>query len=301
MPRYALLAIDLDGTLLNSGGLVSDASVAAIARAKTAGIRICVCTGRGYNECKHIAARIGQTDPVVVAGGAILADASNGRSLHRFNMRPPLVGKLVESFVGHGHAALVLKDACPVNDSGLHPKHDYLVVSPDGERAIDPVTRWWFKEHDIRIHVVPALSHDDHPDHTVRVGICGTRRATLGAARDLSEKFAPEVTVHHFNAVVPGAHGDNADDHIVILEAFDRTVSKWNAIRWLAEREGIDTGRIAAIGNDINDIAMLEGASCSIAMGNAIPEAKAAARLHTLDNDSDGVAHAIDRILAGAW
>lgn len=301
MPPYALLAIDLDGTLLDSRGEVSEGNRRAIARAKHAGIRVCVCTGRGYNECKHIAAKIDQTDPVVVAGGAILADATNGRSLHRFNMRPTLVHKLVDSFVGHGHAALILKDACPVNDSGLHPRHDYLVVSPEGEKAIDPITRWWFKEHDIRVHVVPALTHDDHPEHTVRVGVCGTRRATRSAAHDLAEKFAPEVTVHHFNAVVPGAHGADPDENIVILEAFDRNVSKWNAIRWLAARDGIDTGRIAAIGNDINDIAMLQGASCSIAMGNAIPEAKQAARLHTLDNDSDGVAHAIDRILAGEW
>lgn len=301
MHRYSLLAIDLDGTLLDSRGNVSDANCDAIGRAKAAGIRVCVCTGRGYNESKHISARIGQTDPVVVAGGAILADALTGRSLHRFCMRPSLVQTIVDSFVSHGHAALILKDACPVNDSGLHPRHDYLVVSPDGEKAIDPITRWWFKEHGIRTHIVPALADDEHPEHTVRVGICGPRRATAAAARDLTDRFAPEVTVHHFNAVVPGTHGHSTDDHIVILEAFDRTVSKWNAISWLGAQHGVDTARIAAIGNDINDIAMLQAAACSVAMGNAVPEAAAVAKHHTLDNDSDGVAHAIDRILAGEW
>lgn len=301
MPAYDLLAIDLDGTLLCSRGLVSGENREAIRRAKRAGMRVSICTGRGFNECRHIANEIEQIDPIVTAGGAILAQATTGRSLHRFNMRPALVGELVDSFNANGHAALILKDACPVNDSGLHPRHDYLVVSPEGEKAIDPVTRWWFEDHGIAFKVVPALDRDEHPEHTVRVGVCGTRKATLGAARALADRFAPEVTVHHFNAVVPGVHGDDPDAHIVILEAFDRTVSKWNAIQWLAARERIDPARIAAIGNDVNDVAMLEGAALSIAMGNAVPEARRAARVHTLGNDEHGVARAIDRILAGEW
>ena len=73
------------------------------------------------------------------------------------------------------------------------------------------------------------------------------------------------------------------------------------AIRWLAERDGVDPGRIAAIGNDINDVPMLRGAACGIAMGNAIPEARDAARRHTRANDEDGVAHALQLILSGDW
>lgn len=305
--RYELLAIDLDGTLLDPVGNVSRACARAIERAMKEGVRIVVCTGRGYNECRHITQRIGHIDPIVVAGGAMIADAVTGRTIHRFTMAPDLVRRLVASMTAptelspNGHAALILKDFCGVRDSGLHDGHDYLVVSEHGEAGIDPVSRWWFKEHNIAVHIVPSLDHDQHPEHTVRVGICGTRRRTAPAAEALRTAFGDEVTFHHFGAVVPGTRGETDDDKILILEAFDRQVNKWNAIRWLAERYGIAENRIAAIGNDINDVEMLRRAGLGIAMGNAIPEAAVVAHRHTLDNTNAGVAHAIERVLSGEW
>lgn len=311
-PRYDLLAIDLDGTLLCTQGRISTANAAAIQRAMLAGLKVSICTGRGYNECKHFAAQAGMTDPLVVAGGAIVSDAATGRTLKRFSMNLDLVHRLVACMNDHGHAALVLKDPASLTDSGLSPGHDYLIVSPQGEAAIDPISRWWFHTHDIRYHVVPSLDHDEHPELTVRVGVCGTRRQTRAAAETLRETFADDVTFHHFHAVIPaqaaaaaaertGRHADTDADQILILEAFDKSVSKWNAITWLAGELDVDPGRVAAIGNDINDIAMLQHAACGVAMGNAIPEARAVADRHTLENDADGVAHAIDRILDGEW
>lgn len=311
-PNYDLIAIDLDGTLLCTRGRVSDVNKAAIRRALTAGVDVCICTGRGLNECKHYAAQVGLDGPLVVAGGAIVSDAASGRTLHRFPMRLDLVERLVASMNAHGHAALVLKDPASITESGLTPGHDYLIVSPDGENAIDPISRWWFKTHDIRYHVVPSLDHDEHPELTVRVGVCGTRQRTRAAAAELRETFSGDVTFHHFHAVVPaeaaahaatstGRHIDDESDQILILEAFDKSVSKWSAICWLADHRDIDPARVAAIGNDINDVAMLEGAACGVAVANAVPEAREAADRHTLDNDADGVAHAIDRILAGEW
>jgi hydroxymethylpyrimidine pyrophosphatase-like HAD family hydrolase len=309
MPRrYDLIAIDLDGTLLDPAGRVGPASAQAIARAQAQGVAVSICTGRGFNECKHYASGVGVVDPLVVAGGAIVSEARSGRTLQRFCMRPDLVSRLVECMNAHGHAALVLKDPAPLTDSGLTPGHDYLIVSPDGPGAIDPISRWWFDTHDIRYHVVPSLDADDHPELTVRVGVCGPRRETRAAAEQLRDAFGSEVTFHHFHAVVPaeaptraGRHADTDADEILILEAFDASVSKWSAVRWLAEHRGIDPARVAAIGNDINDIALLKHAACGVAMANAIPEALAVADRVTAANDADGVGHAIDRLLSGEW
>lgn len=302
---YDLIAIDLDGTLLCPSGRISPANAAAVRRAREAGVRVTICTGRGLVECRAFAQQIEQRDPVVVAGGAMLSCPTSLSTLHRFAMDRGLVGELVECMLSHGHAALVLKDpdgTRPRNGdaSELHG-HDYLVVSPNGWEGIDPVTRWWFKELDVPVKVVARLDEDEHPECTVRVGVCGTKRATRQVAADVRKSFTNRTTLHHFQAVVPGTHPEHDDDHILILEAFGRDVNKWTAIRWLAERDGIDHARIAAIGNDINDVAMLSGAGLGVAMGNAIPEARDAAHRHTLPNDRDGVAHAIDKVLAGEW
>ncbi len=300
MSRYDLVAIDLDGTLLGPDHRVSARNIEAVRAARAAGMRVCVCTGRGYRECRDIAETIEQVEPLAVAGGAILAEAASGRTLHRFPMTPGLVHRLVRVLVDHGHAALVLKDPSATSVDGERPGHDYVVVSPKGEAGIDPVSRWWFDMLKIDVKVVRDLAEDAHPEHTVRVGVCGSRRETRQAAAELREAFASEVTLHHFGAVVPSFTGDE-EDGIVILEAFDRTVNKWTAVRWLAERDGIDPARIAAIGNDVNDVALLQGAGLGVAMGNAVPECAAVATRTTLGNDRDGVAHALEMMLSGAW
>ncbi len=108
------------------------------------------------------------------------------------------------------------------------------------------------------------------------------------------------MTLHHFGAVAPSFSND-PEDGIVILEAFDKHVNKWTAINWLATREGISRERVAAIGNDVNDVELLKGAGLGIAMGNAIPECLAVADKTTRGHDEDGVAHAIEQMLGGRW
>jgi len=170
-----------------------------------------------------------------------------------------LVERLVRSLAAHDHAVLILKDASATG-AGIEPGHDYVIVSPKGESAIDPVSRWWFKAHDISVRIVESLDEDEHPEHTVRVGVCGTKRETDAAARELRESFGDEVSLHHFGAVAPFITKSEPENQIVILEAFEKDVNKWTAISWLAGRHGIDERRVAAIGNDINDVVMLERA-----------------------------------------
>lgn len=299
--RYDLLAIDLDGTLLGPDHMVSAANRRALDRARRAGYRISICTGRGWVECRHIARDIGQYDPVVVAGGAILTCPNNERTLHKFPIDHGLVRDMTRCMLGHGHAVLILKDADATGAAGDPRGHDYVIVSPRGESGIDPVSRWWFEQLRVNVKVVPDLAHDEHPEHTVRVGICGPRRETTAAAEEIRREFGERVQFHHFGAVAPQNDPGDPGSQVVIFEAFDRKVNKWTAIEWLAAREGIATERVVAIGNDVNDVAMLERAGLSIAMGNSVPEALAVSRRVTRRHDEDGVAHAIDRLLDGDW
>ncbi|HVZ94165.1 MAG TPA: HAD hydrolase family protein, partial [Phycisphaerales bacterium] len=75
----------------------------------------------------------------------------------------------------------------------------------------------------------------------------------------------------------------------------------WTAIHRLAMEQRIPRERIASIGDEVNDLAMIEGAGLGIAMGNAVPAIKEAAKAHTESNAKDGVARAIERILNGEW
>lgn len=294
--RYGMIALDLDGTLIGPDGSISAPNRRAIERAREAGIRVTVCTGRGFVECERFLSVIGQKDPVIVAGGSILSCPTTRRTIHRFAIDQSVVMRAVDRLLGHGHAVLVLKD--PV-EAG----YDYLVVQGDQNHPIDPVTAWWFREMNVKARFARSLVEDEHPEHTVRFGICGPD-VTLGPiGDDLLGHIGDEIHLHNFPAVVAPEHtrltGEGRRYHI--LEVFSRDANKWTALSWLGASHGVTPDRIVAIGDEVNDEAMLRGAGLGIAMGNGMERAKQAAKRVTLRHDEDGVAYAIDRVLDGEW
>lgn len=296
MAGIELIAIDLDGTLFDPAGAVSDENATALARARAAGIRVTICTGRGLVECQHALDRIEQSDPVVVAGGSMIACPRRKRTLHRFSIDQDVVRHATRSVLSHGHPALVLKDP-------LEAGYDYLVVQGPARIPIDPVTAWWFESMDVRVRYAATLDEDEHPEHTVRVGACGLSGTLSRMKLELVRCFGDDAMIHHFPAVVAPHHARTTEDGqtLHVLEVFDKNANKWSAIRTLARDWDIPDARIAAIGDEINDLPMIRGAGLGIAMGNAVPAVKEAARHQTAPNTQSGVAHAIDRILSGEW
>lgn len=288
--KYDLIAIDLDGTLLGPDGRVSEADRRALERARGAGVTVLPCTGRGLVESRRILAEIGHEGPVVTAGGAITAEAGTGETLHRFPMDHGLAGRIVEIMHGHGHAALVLKDAWVAG-------FEYLVLGSEIGHRIDPVIEWWFQSMRVTARFGATLGDDEHPGHSVRVGLCTDADRSAPVARALEGELGGSILLHDFPAVV--SRGEPRTVHI--LEAFDARASKWGAIEALCARTGVDPARTAAIGDEVNDVPMIRGAGLGVAMGNAIDAVKQAADRHAPSHAEAGVAFAIERILGGEW
>ena len=297
MPRrYDMLALDLDGTLVNSRGEVSAANAAAVRRARGVGMKVAVCTGRGLAECRHLLHAVEQTEPVAVAGGSIIACPVERRTIHRFALERDLVERAVSRLLTHNHPVMVLKDPA-------HAGYDYLMVVGEQRLALDPVTVWWLERMNVPHRFAATLAEDEHPEHTVRLGVCGLSGALTQIIADLEGAFGEHATMHHFPAVIGAEHEARIPpgEKLHILEVFDKQASKWSAIRWMAAAEGIAEERICAIGDEINDLPMIRGAGLGIAMGNAVPSVKAAAGRETLGHDADGVAYAVGKVLEGAW
>lgn len=294
--RYALLALDLDGTLLGPGGVLTERNRRAVHAAREAGMRVVICTGRGLVECREYVRLIGQTDPVVVAGGAIIADPSNGRTLHRFPVKLDLVHRVVRHLVAQRHPALVLKDP---SEAG----YDYLVVHGPERLPLDPVTEWWFAEMNVRVRYACSPDADEHPEHTVRVGACGVSSTMLRVRSELLAAANGDAFVHSFPAVVAPEHAARTPEgeSMHVLELFDLNANKWTAVSRVAGDWGITPDEIVAIGDEINDVPMIRNAGLGVAMGNAVPAVRDAAKRRTSANTDDGVARAIDMVLSGEW
>lgn len=294
-PLYDMIAIDLDGTLLDRAGTISDANCQAVDRARSAGLTITICTGRGLMECAPYLERLDQRDTVIVAGGSILACPQTRSTVHRFAIESDLVADAVNRLIDYGFPVMVLKD--PVQAG-----YDYLMVVGEQEHPLDPVTEWWFQKMEVSVRFVRTLDEDDHPEHTVRLGVCGHMDDLAPIKQDLAAMLGEQATIHHFPAVVADEHVRTlGQGNMHILEIFSKKANKWSAISWLAEQAKIDPRRIAAIGDEINDLSMIRGAGLGVAMGNAVDEVKEAADQQTFDNENSGVAHAITQILDGEW
>jgi hypothetical protein len=294
--RHPILAVDLDGTLLSSTGGVSQANIDAIHRARAAGVRVVVCTGRGLAECRPILAAISQDEPVVVAGGAIIACPVSSRTLHRFAMEQSLVRETVATLLEHEQPALLLKDPADVG-------YDYLVVQGQKRHRVHPAIDWWFERHRLRVRYAPTLDDDEHPTHTVRVGACSPVSTFRHVSSKVKHHAAGRGVMHSIPAVAPAQvqRGTSPGEPAHIMELFDARAGKWSAVSHLAAQWGIDPKTIAAIGDEVNDVEIITHAGLGIAMANAVPAVRAAAKRHTKSNDEDGVAWAVEKVLGGEW
>ncbi len=293
--KYDLVAIDLDGTLLDHSGSVDARNLEALRRAREAGMIVTVCTGRALIESMPIIRAIEQTGPVVVSGGAMVADPTTGKTLERFAMERELVREMVQYLGAHDHAALVLKDPSATD-------YDYLVIGPGGAESLDPSSRWWFNKMGVRVRYATHLDDDEHHEHTVRVGAYQTNKPFDELAGKLRQEFGPRATLQHFHgALLPKERRDLGIQSVHIVEMFHARADKWQAIERLCARLHIDPKRTAAIGDQLNDMEMITHAGLGVAMGNAHERIKAVAKRTTGACDEAGVATAIEHMLAGEW
>lgn len=288
--RYRLIALDLDGTLLNRKGKMSAENARAIAAAQQAGAIVVPCTGRAWVESRMILGDYPRHASVpavgVFVGGAAISDLNTGSTLDMAAMEPHLAMELVEHLSSRDEAVLVLRDA---NITG----HDYFVT---GSGQLNADTAWWFQYAGCRWHQKHPPTIDDM-HHTMRVGLVTHPSQMHDPTTSVIEKFGDRVMLQSFAGV---QRPDPAQD-LHILEIFARGVDKWRGLRWLADKHDIAPQQVAVIGDEVNDLAMFQNAGCPIAMGNAIEPIKKLAKHVTLDCDQSGVAHAINQLLSGTW
>jgi len=273
-----MIAIDLDGTLLGDDGKVAPRTKAAIHSALEAGLLICFATGRNYTESQTVLDAVAHFDSAVFVGGAMVIDTRNGATLHRTLMDPTLAAEVCESLEGSGHAALALQDT---REAGI----DYLIT--DGVQ-LNAATEQWLGVTTAKVRRVPNLGRHPH-DHTVRVGIVAAPEAVGHAKQILMDRFGGRILCQ--SLLVP-AYG------VEVVEIFDPAVNKWQGLLHVAKQRGVEAKEIIAIGDDVNDIAMIKHAGLGVAMGNARPEVLAIAGKVIGTNREDGLARFLEELVA---
>jgi len=287
--KYDIIAIDLDGTLLDGQGEVSRQNAAAIDLAREAGIEIVLATGRAWVESRHAIEAIRQREGVFIgAGGAALNRAVDGETLWRSVMEPHLIARVAEALLSRGHLAHLLKDR---HGTG----YDYLIV---GSGVLDPASEWWLRTLPVAARYAPTMEGDAHPGDTLRCGTVATADEVAEVAGAIRVQLGDAIFLQHWPALTE-AERTGAPTHM--LEVFNPDVDKWTALERYARQRNVAPERIAAIGDGINDARMIRSAGLGIAMANASPGVAHVAARITGHHDEHGVAAAIEAILEGRW
>lgn len=288
-PLPRLLVCDLDGTLLNSQGTITEATIAALHRAVHAGVEVAFATGRRHSFAWEVLSAIGLDGrTVLISSNGALVRTFSGERLHRTSMPVQTAlllcrqlqefrSSLIFTFERTGPGALVVEDI---------------------ETLKRTIPRW--VESNLReIECVAPLERAfDGGDEPVQAMICGTMRQ-MEKAMHVLDAETPGAT--HLRERISIHRTEYATRDLCIVDLMPGACSKGTAVARLAAERGIDVAEIAAIGDNMNDADMLALVGRPIVMQNAAPELLEMAYRKgwtiTGGNDRDGAAKAILHLL----
>jgi Cof subfamily protein (haloacid dehalogenase superfamily) len=278
-PAFELLAVDLDGTLLDSAHRVPGRNRVALHRVHQAGVKIVLCTGRSFTETRPILDEIGlDLDAAVTAGGAILTDVATSRTIERSPIPHDDARAATKWFQQRGYAVLWLYDPDEAGFDG------YDIAGPRRHANYDR----WLARTPCQVRGIAHIPDDGFAP--VRVTIVDEASVLTQVSAEFAARFEGRLT-HNFLRV-PTADA-------MIIEAFAWTVDKWNAVRKLCRRWRIDPRNTVAIGDDVNDLQMIRHAGLGAAVANGSRAVKDVARRITGSNDDCGVADLLDELVDG--
>jgi len=276
-PPIRLIAVDIDGTLLNPQFQISDGDLAALRRANAEGVEVVVVTGRRHTFALPIVKQLGFDLWIISSNGAITRSLS-GETFHRDFLRAETCrnlclamkefrGNTVLTFDVEGKGAVILE--------GL------------SEELTASIQRWLEKNLEFIEFVVPlekSLITDP-----VQAMFCGQISRMHEALAAISNSgLLPTMTVLRTEYGVRD---------LSIVDILNQGCSKGHALERWANYRGIPREQVMAIGDNFNDIEMLAFAGVPFIMGNACEELRNRGWNVTLGNDSNGVAAAVEQVL----
>ena len=266
-PRYKLLVLDIDGTLLNKNGAISEIDRQALSEVQKAGIKVSLCTGRVTRACHKILAQLSLNGFHIFFDGALVCDPIYNQEIYSRPVEPALVREAAKAAFSCGVQIEFFSGSQYFSDKvswRTELRQTFFGTSPT---IVDYGSVWQMKEKIIKGGII-IRSPEEDPKIRQFASIIQDQ---LSITWTRTPAF-PDLAF--INITAPG-------------------VSKGKAVEALASYLGIPMDEVAAIGDGTNDIALLSSAGLAIAMQNAPEELKAIADHVTPDVEHCGVAHAI--------
>ena len=277
MKPIRLLAMDVDGTLVDINDNISQPVQAALHFAREAGVVLALATGRRYRSVLPLVDRLGLGVPLVTTNGALIKDPADHATLFSARFGSGVLNQVVNLFDEFGHEPLLYTDTWAQGyDIYLRtlettcPQHEEFVLRNASSFRVEP-----------------NLDRIPMDDVFACFGI-GDEPAMRRLETQLLRQLPNDLYVHVLRS--PKYSG-------YMCEIAPAGVSKWTGVVYLAERLGLGADEICTVGDDVNDAPMLAGAGLGCAMANAPEEALLAADVVVPPVENDGLLEVVRRVL----
>ena len=296
-----MIVVDLDGTLLGSDGRVSERNLAAMKAAERAGVEVVVATGRRHGYAMRVLRELGLNEESALISSNGTVTRTVGAKLLERTLLPTETALWLCGHVEEFRDALVMTFD-KMGADGEDERGALVVERMDGLHA--SIGRWMEVNEPYIARVTP-LERALESEAPIQMMLCGTlERMRRAEARLLEHPGISAVGVNEqerTDVEVALHRTEYAERDLSILDILPAGCSKGSALLRLAKARGIAADEILAIGDNWNDISMLEVAGRAVLMGNAPKDLKASAaergwalgRRH----DEDGVAEVIEALL----
>ncbi|NLW56941.1 MAG: HAD family phosphatase [Firmicutes bacterium] len=261
---YKLIAVDIDGTLLDSKKNLTNETIKAIQQAVRQGVIFTICTGRPIQGVEPLIDKLGLDLPFITYNGAVIVKGKSKEILYEVKMSAADVKTVMRLGKRLGATNLLWVNnqlyADPLNENAIR----YSNISKTPPQPIA----------DLEVLLTQGVTKIVWCDEV----------ETINRWHEQVGPFLTETINHHTSQPF-------------LLEFVDHEVSKAKSLARLGALYGIKQEEMIAIGDGFNDLSMIKYAGLGVAMANAPEAIKEQADYVTLSNDENGVAHVIDRFI----
>ena len=288
---YKLIAIDLDGTLLNSYGQVSEKNKMVLNDAIEQGIEVVLASGRSSNSIKNIATDLKNAKYIICGNGSLIYDLQKEEIIY---------DKFIEK-----KKALQIIQICEQNSIYYNVYTENMVIA----KTLENNVLFYHQENanksdskKTKINLVENIyEYVDNLENENILKFTFSDKSSIifnSIIKKLREiKNIDVLDVAHMSRKIIKSGTEEISLEYYYTEITSENVDKWNAIIWLAKNLNINESEIMAIGDNVNDKLMIQNAGLGVAMGNSAPYIKEIADEVVATNNEDGVAEAVEMSL----
>lgn len=286
---YKIVTIDLDGTLLNSFGEISEENLEELRKCIQKGVEIVLSSGRVVSSIKNFANEIGNNNYLIAGNGSTVYDIANEKIIYQNTIPKEKVLKIIK--------------ICEENSIYYSVYTENFIITKSLNYNILFYSKENLKKSNMEktnINIIEDIySYVENMENNEisKISICDKDKMIFSSIlKKLREIENIDVLdVAHMSRKYIENGTDVVPVEFYYTEITNENVNKWEAIKFLINKLEILPEEVMSIGDNINDKEMLENAGMGIAMGNSAPYIKDMAKYVTLDNNANGVAEALKK------